>query len=162
MGQSSVDNFIDDLLGEDELGSVIRAHLYIEKNINELVNLLVPRPKELKDISLDYSKKVSLICALGIDPEVKNCLTGIGKIRNNFAHRTSYELNQSDIKNLYKQLPKAEKELINTIYNSPKMKIHFHEFGDFNSMNPRNKFILISTVIKNLTERLITEIKNEL
>jgi len=54
--------FTDTLFHEDDLGSVVRVHLYIEFIINEILEILVPYPEDLKPLKLDYDGKINLIC----------------------------------------------------------------------------------------------------
>ena len=42
--------FYDDLEVEDTLGLVVKAHIHLEEEINNLLNLFLPCPKALADM----------------------------------------------------------------------------------------------------------------
>ena len=91
--QLTDDMFYEALLNEDELGSVLKAHLHIEYHIDKILNRLTPYPDDLP--ALKYSEKVCLICALGVKKEYKPILHTLGTIRNNFAHDPFSKINKS-------------------------------------------------------------------
>jgi len=97
--------FVKALLAEDEVGCVIRSHLYVEAQIDRYLGLAVVEPKHLTDLDLSYAKKVELLCCLGFDPEFRGALKRIGKLRNEFAHDLSSCLTQQAVNDLYNALP---------------------------------------------------------
>ncbi|WP_445371793.1 hypothetical protein ACH518_02835 [Methylomonas sp. HW2-6] len=97
--------FVSALLAEDEVGSVIRSHLYIEAQLSEFLELTVVEPKFLADLDLSYAKKVELACCLGFDAKFRGALKRIGKLRNDFAHDLSSSLSQKVVSDLYNALP---------------------------------------------------------
>ena len=99
------ESFIKALLAEDEVGCVIRSHLYIEAQINRYLELAVIEPKYLTKLGLSYAKKVELLCCLGFDQQFRGILIGIGKLRNKFAHNLSSRLTQQVVNDLYNALP---------------------------------------------------------
>jgi hypothetical protein len=86
------EQFISDLQGEDELGAVVRAHLYIEFFIDKIIQTVVPKPECLKPLNFDFIGKINLLMAMGVDPEIKKPLTVLAGLRNKFAHRPNYKL----------------------------------------------------------------------
>lgn len=97
--------FIKALLAEDEIGCVIRSHLYVEVQIDRYLELAVVDPKYLKDLDLSYAKKVELLCCLGFDVKFRGALKRIGKLRNDFAHDLSTCLSTKMVNDLYNALP---------------------------------------------------------
>jgi hypothetical protein len=97
--------FVAALLAEDEVGSVIRSHLYVEAQLTAFLELAVVEPKLLVDLDLSYAKKVELACCLGFDPKFRGALKRIGKLRNDFAHDLSSSLSQQVVSDLYNALP---------------------------------------------------------
>ena len=72
------------LLEDDEIGIVIRSHLYIENLLDELLSLLPPFPEEYEEISLSYANKVRLVCAAGFDKNFKPMLLALALSEINF------------------------------------------------------------------------------
>ncbi|AMK76004.1 MULTISPECIES: hypothetical protein [Methylomonas] len=97
--------FVTALLTEDEVGSVIRSHLYVEAQLSAFLELTVVAPKYLKDLDLSYAKKVELACCLGFDPQFRGALKRIGKLRNDFAHDLRSSLSKQVVADLFNALP---------------------------------------------------------
>jgi hypothetical protein len=75
------DEFLDDLAGQDDLGVVVRCHLRVEHELIGYIGAQLVDAKALGE-ALDYSQKVRLALALGLDPSLKSALNGVGSIRN--------------------------------------------------------------------------------
>jgi hypothetical protein len=112
MAEEISESFIKALLAEDEVGCVIRSHLYIEAQINRYLELAVIEPKYLTKLGLSYAKKVELLCCLGLDQQFRGILIGIGKLRNKFAHNLSSRLTQQVVNDLYNALPEFGRQAI--------------------------------------------------
>lgn len=91
------DAYLKVLQGEDILGVVIRAHIYIEHELNDLLDAAVADPAALKALNLDYSGKVILAAALGLDPTFRPMLSCVGKLRNDFAHNLTATLGSQQV-----------------------------------------------------------------
>jgi len=156
------DQFLTDLQADDDLGAVIRAHLYIEHFTDQILDLVVPKPKLLKPLRLDFDGKVNLIVALGVDPDIKKPLSALGVMRNKFAHRPNYKLDKSETKNLYESLGASDKELLHSCYNTIR-KTH-PEMSDapvFNKLNPKEQFVLVAIAIRGLVVSTLNELKQQ-
>ena len=68
----TIDDFMEVLNGEDELGAVIRAHIHIEALLLELLRLLVKDEGALRKLNLEFSQSVDLAIALGLGPDRKS------------------------------------------------------------------------------------------
>lgn len=147
--------FQEALFNEDELGSVIRVHLHVEYYINEILTKLVPYVDDLKPLNLDFNGKVNLICALGVKPEYKAVLSTLGNMRNKFAHNPFYKVTKSEVNNLYKALSPSDKEILQKAHKNNRKA---HDIKPYNELEPRDKFILIAVLIRNI----VIEIDNEL
>ena len=147
---------------EDDLGAVIRVHLHLEIYVNQIINLLVPNPEDLKPIGLDYFGKVHLISALRIDPQNLKVLLALGKMRNKFAHDLNYKLDKSNVKNLYETLSSFLKETLQNSHNKVRCKREFQDINKFEKLSPKSQFILIAVLIKKMLERIINEIQESL
>jgi hypothetical protein len=98
-------SFLKALLAEDEVGCVVRSHLYVEAQVDRYLGLVVVESKYLTDLDLSYAKKIDLLCCLGFDAQFRGALKRLGKLRNNFAHDLSSRLTQQSVSDLYNALP---------------------------------------------------------
>mgnify|MGYP000320628805 CR=1 FL=1 len=160
MSHISEESFEAALFKEDDLGSVIRVHLHIEHHVNEIINLLVPVPNSLKQLQLDYDGKVNLLCVLGVKPESIKVLSALGNMRNKFAHNLNYQLDESIVKNFYETLDGHSKEVLQKSYGELLSKDKHQDLDKYKKLTPRNKFIVIATVVKNMVLNIKFEITN--
>lgn len=136
--------FIKALLAEDELGCVIRSHLYIEAQIDRYLDLAVVDPKYLKDLDLSYAKKVDLLCCLGFDAQFRGALKRLGKLRNDFAHDLSSCLTQKVVNDLYNVLPEFGQKAV--VISIELLHQHFGDSGQppkYRTLLPKSQFVLI-------------------
>jgi len=94
----SEDAFVAALFGEDDLGVVVRGHIHVEAKLIELIDLMVADPKYLARMDLDFSQRVNLAVALGLNPEHARSLLTLGTLRNAFAHRLDTQLSEDRVK----------------------------------------------------------------
>jgi len=104
--------FVTALLAEDEVGCVIRSHLYVEAQLDSFLELAVVDPSFLATLDLSYAKKVELACCLGFDSKFRGPLKRIGKLRNDFAHDLSSSLTQQVVSDLYNALPEFGRQAV--------------------------------------------------
>ncbi|WP_415883805.1 hypothetical protein ACMXYN_04650 [Neptuniibacter sp. PT8_73] len=142
------------LFNEDELGSVIKAHLHIEYLINEVLILLAPSPQHINSLKLDYAGKITLLCILGMNPEFKPMLSTLGTMRNNFAHDPFYKLDKSTVKNLYNSLPPVDKENFHNAVRETRNSEEHRHVKPYKELSPRDQFILIVVVIRTIILKL--------
>lgn len=95
--------------GEDDLGIVLRSHIYLEHEIKEFILASASNPKQIKFSDFDYDKVVALALALGLDPSLKAPLLAIGNLRNRFAHNLDMALTRQEANNIYNTLSAAMK-----------------------------------------------------
>jgi len=74
--------FLAALQGEDKLGVVLRTHAYVEANLDRFIELRLEAPDYFEQLSLNYSRKVDLACALGFDARYRAAFKKLGQIRN--------------------------------------------------------------------------------
>lgn len=84
------------LLGDDPLGAIVRAHIYIEHEVIAFIESQVKERKALDAMKLDYDGRVQLAIALGLPQNLKPMLSCIGKLRNRFAHRLDAKLGKQE------------------------------------------------------------------
>ena len=138
-------SFYQELCAEDELGSVIRAHLHVEQSLNSLLSTQIPYSKELDSLNLDYSSLVHLSLAMGLPKDYKSPLLNLGSIRNKFAHKKNYKLLKSDSNNFYKSFAAKDKEIIQEGYAAIKsLKVKWA------NLPPKDVFVLCTLTINNV------------
>lgn len=104
--------FIEALAAEDELGLVVRTHLYVEAALNRffLLRLQVTQD-ELSTVGLGFAQKIKLAKALGISIPIVRSLERLNTIRNKFAHRLETTIDIGEVHNLFEALPEEAKEV---------------------------------------------------
>jgi hypothetical protein len=88
------------LRNDDDLGKVVRAHIHIEHELQDLIFFAAPKPNQLKSFDkMEFSGKVHLALVLGLNADLKPALT-TGTLRNKFAHRLDTRIGEEEAKNL--------------------------------------------------------------
>jgi hypothetical protein len=108
--------FFDALFGEDDLGVVVRTHIYIESKVNELLDLLIPFPAQLPH--LRYEQKIKLCCAMGMDKTLFLPLKELGDLRNSFGHNINTKLTSGTCAKLLATVSEADLENIAMTYKA--------------------------------------------
>jgi hypothetical protein len=145
---------------EDDLGIVIRAHITIERQLNELINQLVLNGEYVKKMKLDYSSTVKLAIALGLDSRFEKSLNSLGSIRNGFAHTSRPELGTGDVNNLYSALDEKEKKILNESIKANNIQPEI--FGQTHKeMTTRQQFINIAIVLSSAIYTAISQVPNK-
>lgn len=141
---NSDDSFHDALMGEDELGVVLRAHFYIEAELEALINALLPFPEELP--RLRYEQKLKLVCALGLDRTAFRPLKELGDLRNSFGHQIGSKLTEGMVKKLFDSFPPEDQALIHIGYDKSRAQL-----GDglppMETLEPKDRFIVIAVTL---------------
>ena len=101
------------LLGEDELGVVLRAHSFLEHDLDRLIGSVLPQPDALG--RLGYSAKVRLAIACGLRRELKSPLDAFGSLRNRFAHERDKRLTPTDIDGMRAAFKRIGEEVIDFV-----------------------------------------------
>jgi hypothetical protein len=149
--RSDEDEFQTALQGEDELGVVVRAHIYIEASLNELLEELSASIKHIEKMNLEYSQRVSLAVAIGLLPQYESPLRAIGTLRNNFAHKTGTKLTKDRVNNLYASLSSEDKQIVQSSYERTRKKVKTQiKVPTFSKLPPKSQFILIAVSIRSL------------
>lgn len=136
----------DALSGEDDLGSVIRAHILIEARLIELINLFLANPHYLDKIDLKYHQKVKLIIALGLNEEYETPLNVLGAIRNNYAHKPNHKLTKSQVDSLYQSFSGASKNIMQVAVQKASRveKSHYKKSLRKNNLRDQFKFMAVA------------------
>jgi hypothetical protein len=103
--------FLKDIAGKDTIGAVIRAHLYVESTLNQLIEECLFRPKAMNVVELSFRFKVPLAAALGIIPEdFQPPLKQLNALRNKLAHRLDAEISNSDLERLFHSFAQDDRD----------------------------------------------------
>ena len=137
--------FFTALLAEDEVGSVIRSHLYVEVQLSKFLELTVVESKFLNDLDLSYAKKVNLACCLGFDPKFSGVLKRIGKLRNDFAHDLSSSLSKGVVADLFNALPDFGQQAVHlSVGMLHQMCKVVSQPSKYEELSPKMQFVLIA------------------
>jgi len=142
------DEFHDALQQEDQIGLVIRTHLFIEYELNKLLDLIIPGKKQLKAMDLDYFQRANLLCAIAIDDNYLSPLLSLGKMRNDFAHKPKMKLTKSRERNLYESLSPKTKEVVQETFKRTNKSIPPNKRLNFKKLESPGLFILIAIALR--------------
>lgn len=114
----------DALKSEDDLGKVIRGHIHVEHELQQVIFFAAPRPDQLPRRQR-FTDKIQLASVLGLNPDFAKPLNAANDLRNDFAHRLDTKLTKEVASKLIAALSPAMKErfdtlLTNTISGLPK------------------------------------------
>lgn len=146
--KEAIDKLVTDLFNEDELGSVIRAHIRLESLLLNIVELTSPNPDYIKRLELDFDKTVTLAQLLGLIDDCAKPLRVLGKLRNDFAHEPNMKLSKSSVNNLYNTLNSEAKQQIQTFFKKTKEENEtIKPYQKFSDLPPTDQFRLTVVVI---------------
>jgi hypothetical protein len=89
---------------EDDLGLIVRGHIFVEHQVREFISVAAPKPDLFKFSDFDYFSTVKIAFILGLDAEFQRSLPAIGKLRNKFSHRLDMKLDDQMADNFYESL----------------------------------------------------------
>ena len=150
--------FFAALRGEDELGMVLRAHTHIESVLSKLIAETVADATALAQVKLDYSDKVNLAVALGLQNEYSKPLLALGTLRNRFAHRLDAALTRQEANNLYESLSSSTGAMVNEHYKTVVSRRSTAP-QRFRDASPREQFIFIAATLRVAVTVAITQAK---
>jgi hypothetical protein len=81
----------------DEIGRILRAHLYVERYMTEYLEATNPRLGSLDEARLGFAQKIALLDKK--DSNVQECVSGLRRlntIRNRLAHRSHEAVTDED------------------------------------------------------------------
>jgi hypothetical protein len=103
------DRFIADTQGEDDLGVILRAHLYLESTLVELIREFLEEPQAIKLERLQFPVKLQLAIAVGaLLDEYIAPLKLLNSLRNRFAHDIGTKISELDQESLFNSMPKDD------------------------------------------------------
>ncbi len=107
------EQLIRDLNSEDELGLLLRGHLYIENELVKIIEAHMPHPEKFDIAAINFPKKIYLAAAMGIlsEEEVEPYIF-FNKLRNKLAHNLGQEVTENDIKGLIESLTHRQLQML--------------------------------------------------
>jgi hypothetical protein len=108
--KSDRESFIDDLDDQnDKLYLILRGHLYIEHELNKLLEGFIPNPDILELYKERFRTKTEIAFAFNlIDQNQYEMLLEFNDLRNKYAHRLKYNISHQEIMDLKNQLGEIE------------------------------------------------------
>jgi hypothetical protein len=107
------------LRAEDDLGKIVRAHIHIEHELQEVIFLAAPNPTQLKSFDkMEYADKVQLALVLGLNAELKPALNATGNLRNKFSHRLDMKIGEEEVTNLISTFTPSGKQQFQKLLRS--------------------------------------------
>ncbi len=99
------EKLITDLNSEDDVGLLLRGHLYIERELVRLLEFHLKHPDLFDTESINFPKKIYLAGAMGIltTDEIKPYMV-LNKLRNQLAHNLDSQIMEKDIRGLVEAL----------------------------------------------------------
>ena len=149
------------LMGEDELGVVVRAHIYVEARLLELLHHFVTDQKYLERMELDYAQRVHFAVALGLKSQHAPPLLALGSLRNAFAHRPNTKLTKDRVDNLYKALSSDDKNLVHAAYIRTNSQMPKTVGPNFRALSPKDQFILIAVTLRSMLSAAVISLSPE-
>ena len=100
----SEQQFIADLLREDDVGLVLRGQLHVEHQLIELATALLPFANRCDWSKISYRAKVEFAYGCGLPADLKALLEQIGTLRNQFAHTLTASISKQPVLDIYNSL----------------------------------------------------------
>ena len=135
--------FNQDLLREDELGMVLRAHLHIERELVLFIKARLAPASVFDTLELDYDHTIKLAIALGLDPIYRPALRFVGTLRNRFAHQLGITILTDDARNFHQALDPYARQVAADRYRETNEKLRRPgRPGDIGALAPSERIIL--------------------
>lgn len=101
----SMEALLEDISRRDDLGIILRGHLYVEHALGEMLAIMLPNATGLKKLRLTFQRKVDLARALGLLlRDEDGPLIALNELRNNYAHNLSATVSQAHVTQLYSSM----------------------------------------------------------
>jgi hypothetical protein len=111
---------------QDELTLIIKAHLYIERILVQIIEDELKIPDELRANDLRFPTKVGLATAMGLIPqEMRAALFHMNFMRNKIAHDLRYRIDQAETSRLFEFFPENFRRM--ACERAQKMGHHYTE-----------------------------------
>ena len=106
--KETIKNFMNDTNSGEIIIIILKAHLYIERELTKLLTESIIDEKILK--TTNFRQKLDLANSMGLVDGFYGTLGKVNSIRNSYAHSIEYEFTQKDYEDLLSTLTKEDKE----------------------------------------------------
>ncbi len=154
-------NLIEALRHDEDLVAVIRGHLYLEVQLNRLLDALLPYPDEISDSRLGWPQRINLALALGLKPQYRQPLKKVGAIRNGFAHEPDQTLKDDDVKALYDSLSQEDREIVLQSYERTQAQVPYPTEKSFLELSARDRFTLVLVTLHGMLVTAVAEVTRQ-
>lgn len=122
--------FMQDTKSDDILVIILKAHLYMERELIKTLTETIIDENILK--STTFRQKLDLANSMGLLDEYYGVLGKVNSIRNNFAHNIDYEFNEKTYEDLLSTLTKIDKDDFLSEYEGWKSMLYDGTVPEFN------------------------------
>jgi len=103
----------------DELTSVLKGHLFIEKALEAAIYQNLPNPKALFKKRRTFELKLDLACSMELlDHNLFSAIKAVNNIRNNYSHNDGYSIAVNDLNSLKYNWSNLQKKAFKEACNS--------------------------------------------
>lgn len=149
------DEFMRVLFAEDQLGAVVRAHIMIEAQVNEIIEELVVDPRNLPN--LRFEQRARLMVALGASEVLLEPLIELGRIRNAFGHRLDMTITEAMVDKWAKSFSEGDRAMMERANSKTRIDLG-QPSATMKEHDPKSRFILIAVFLR----QVLRQMQNEL
>jgi hypothetical protein len=143
-------DFAQAVVGEDELGAVVRAHIHIEYELEQFLIAALPHPEEIG--RLEYATRVRLALAAGLNRNLKAPLNSLGSMRNKVSHKLEAKITTKDMLDFHNTFGATEKEAIEHAFEAMRSKASDQKFTTLKALSDKAKFILFAAGLRSAVQ----------
>ena len=122
--------FMQDTKSDDILIIILKAHLYMERELIKTLTDTIIDEKVLK--ATTFRQKLDLAKSMGLLDEHYGALGKVNSIRNSFAHSIEYKFDEKTYEDLLSTLPKIDKDDFLTEYEMWRDMLYDKTIPEFN------------------------------
>jgi len=130
------------LFSEDELGAVVRAHIYIESTLIQFLESRVDEPKHLP--RLRFEQRVRLARSLLLSEDLFEPLIQLGNVRNKFGHNIHACLTKADVASMYRACSEGDRARMEASYLKTYADMPEAKFRPYDELSAKEQFILMA------------------
>lgn len=143
--------FFSDLAHEDNIGLVLRGHLHVEHQLIRFISNQLLYPERIDWGKINYSGKVELALACGLDIDIHPGLAYLETLRNRFASSLNAAIDSNWVLNAYIGLPQSIKNDVELAYKGLGKRID----DETATLDTRNLLVLIFLCVANAVKALV-------
>jgi len=146
------------LRDDDDLVAVVRSQLFVEMQVNLLIENLLPYPAEIENSRFGWPQRVELSLALGLKAQYGAPLKKLGTIRNKFAHRPDATLDERDVRELYQCLHQEDKDIVLESYKRTQSQVKDPLESEFKKLDAKDQFTLLVVALHAMLQVAVSEV----